>query len=167
MGKLREGCPIVPGTCREFLARWESCFQDEKLPLAAFASGIHSYLYLITGLAQNLPFERKKSGKSFLFRHWLWEKTRDSHSLLSQAAHNGVEVRGCSKLSVSNPQLSSFLTEALGSRADGVSPVHVSSADRNPRLEEMCLEQRETPSSLALSWCSQRTVKTLLNPEPS
>lgn len=63
MGKLREGCPIVPGTCREFLARWESCFQDEKLPLAAFASGIHSYLYLITGLAQNLPFEKKNQGR--------------------------------------------------------------------------------------------------------
>lgn len=48
---LSKGCPIVPGTCRESLARWESCFQDEKLPLAAFASGIHSYLYLIVGLA--------------------------------------------------------------------------------------------------------------------
>lgn len=167
MGKLREGCPFIPGKCWEFLARWESCFQDENLPLAAFASGIHSYLYLITGLAENLPFEKKKnSGESFLFRHRLREKTRDSHSLLSQAAHNWVEVRGCSKLSVSNPQLSSFLTEALGSRADGVSPVHVSSADRNPRLEAVCLEQRETPS-LALSWCSQRTVKTLLKPEPT
>lgn len=110
--------------------------------------------------------KKKNSGESFLFRHRLREKTRDSHSLLSQAAHNWVEVRGCSKLSVSNPQLSSFLTEALGSRADGVSPVHVSSADRNPRLEAVCLEQRETPS-LALSWCSQRTVKTLLKPEPT
>lgn len=98
--------------------------------------------------------KKKSSGKNFLFRHRLREKTRDSHSLLSQAAHNGVEVRGCSKLSVSNPQLSSFLTEALGSQADGVSPVHVSSADRNPWLKAVCLEQRETPSSLALSWCS-------------
>lgn len=49
----------MPGTCRDFLARWESGFQDEKLPLAAFASGVRSYLYLITDLAYNLLFEKK------------------------------------------------------------------------------------------------------------
>lgn len=50
----------MPGTCSDFLARWESGFQDEKLRLAAFASGAHSYLYLITDLAQTLLFEKKK-----------------------------------------------------------------------------------------------------------
>lgn len=42
------------------LARWEISSQDEKLPLAVFASGIHSNLYVITDLAYNLFFEKKK-----------------------------------------------------------------------------------------------------------
>lgn len=150
----------VLGQVGKLFSRWKS-------PFGCFCFW-HSFLFVSDyGFGREFAFWKKKnSGESFLFRHRLREKTRDSHSLLSQAAHNWVEVRGCSKLSVSNPQLSSFLTEALGSRADGVSPVHVSSADRNPRLEAVCLEQRETPS-LALSWCSQRTVKTLLKPEPT
>lgn len=152
---------------RGLLGQVEKLFSRWKAPFGCFCLW-HSFLFVSDyGFGIEFAFWKKNSGENFLFRHRLKEKTRDSHSLLSQAAHNGVEVRGCSKLSESNPQLSSFLTEALGSRADGVSPVHVSSADRNPRLEAVCLEQRETPAPLALSWCSQRTVKTLLKPETS
>lgn len=87
MGKLREGCPFIPGKCWEFLARWESCFQDENLPLAAFASGIHSYLYLITGLAENLPFEKKKIQGRVSFSDTGLERKQETHIPSSPKLH--------------------------------------------------------------------------------
>lgn len=81
---------MMLATHEDFLARWEG-FQDEKLPLADFTSVIHSAVYLVTDLAQNLPFlkkekEREKktySKETLLFTYLLREKMRASRSLLS------------------------------------------------------------------------------------
>lgn len=108
-----------------------------------------------------LKKKKLKGDSPFQTQAWRENNSPAPSSPPSQEGHNGGR-RGVSKPSVSNPQLSSFLTEALGSGLDGVCPVHVTAAERKLWLEALHPEHKEAPCSLVLSWWMRRSVRTTL-----